>query len=305
MQPESQDHKLKSHFPITGDTHSPFARQISLWMRGLAHEIAFWTHWFQTKGDTHPDEFTESLRKDRPLPSYLLPIVSMCNQMPVRILDVGCGPLSALGTGHPDQLIELTAVDPLAEVYGSLIKRSRLDPPAWPRVAFAEDLSAFVNSDSFDIVYCRNALDHSFDPIRGLWEMVEVLRVGGTAVLLHLPNEAEHANYIGLHQWNFDIQTGSFIVWNKTARHNVNDLLGSFCTVTAETLDGYVLVHIRKNEPLELATERYKNDRVRDLLLSFLAVALEVSQVPVSVRQPFSERLRRYVGRLIHPAGAI
>jgi hypothetical protein len=34
--------------------------------------------------------------------------------------------------------------------------------------------------------------------------------------LLHLRNEGEHANYQGLHQWNFNIQGNDFIIKHRT-----------------------------------------------------------------------------------------
>src|SRR5262249_54485561 len=154
------------------------------------------------------------LKWDRPLPPHVAEVAAAIGKPQLKILDVGSGPLTVLGTRFDGREISLTCVDPLASAYITLIERYKLTPQFWPGVGFAEDLSAFVESNSFDIVHCRNALDHSFDPVRGLFEIIEVLCVGGKAVLLHHPNEAERNHYDGLHQWNFDIQNGRFVIWN-------------------------------------------------------------------------------------------
>ncbi|WP_162751446.1 methyltransferase domain-containing protein [Rhizobium sp. CNPSo 4062] len=41
------------------------------------------------------------------------------------------------------------------------------------------DLSLFFNDLAFDIVYCQNTLDHCFDPMSAIVEMLRVLKVGG------------------------------------------------------------------------------------------------------------------------------
>ena len=39
---------------------------------------------------------------------------------PARVLDVGAGPLSSLGTHVPGRDVEIIAVDPLADIYDEL-----------------------------------------------------------------------------------------------------------------------------------------------------------------------------------------
>ena len=39
-----------------------------------------------------------------------------------------------------------------------------------------EALTDLFPADSFDIVYCRNALDHTRDPLLGIHQMVKVLQ---------------------------------------------------------------------------------------------------------------------------------
>jgi SAM-dependent methyltransferase len=111
--------------------------------------------------------------------------------------------------------VEVIACDPLAPLYDSLIAEAGVQPPVRTVFAPAEDLSVFFPRSSFDIVHCRNALDHSIDPVRGLEEMLRVMRVGGSLVLRHHANEAEREAYVGLHQFNIDEQDGRLVFWNK------------------------------------------------------------------------------------------
>ena len=275
------------------ETSSAVTRQLLCWIDGLQAEVSFWDQWFRSKGGEWPHDYEERLSKDRPLPSYLHDVVAHYERTaPVQILDVGSGPLSSVGTNR-DRSVQVRAVDPLAGAYASFIKRERLAPPVWPEVAFAEDLSAFFPCDAFDIVHCRNALDHSFDPLRGLWEMIAVLRIDGQVVLWHEVNVAEKEHYGGLHQWNFDIKDGRPVLWNNEHCHDLPKLLGSHCTVSGERLNGAVLIVIRKDQPLGIVNDAYRSARIRDLLTAFSEVALLGP-----LRATMARRLGRRIARL-------
>ncbi len=133
----------------------------------------------------------------------------------VSILDVGAGPLTILGNVLEGYNIKLVATDPLAPLYDQMLLDASLTPPIRTVFAPVEGLSAFFDHSSFDIVYCRNALDHSADPVGGITEMLRVVKVNGTVVLRHSTNEAEREQYKGFHQHNFDCREGKFVIWNK------------------------------------------------------------------------------------------
>jgi SAM-dependent methyltransferase len=94
------------------------------------------------------------------------------------VLDVGCGPMSpAISLVH---CASVHAVDPLADFY------REIQPFGWEffgsvSAAGAEDLPH--ESESFDFVYCRNALDHVRDADRILREFARVLVPGGQLLL--------------------------------------------------------------------------------------------------------------------------
>jgi SAM-dependent methyltransferase len=282
----------------TGEIRGATGRQFLSWIIGLEQEVEFWDDWFSTKGLQWPEEFQARLRTCRPVPPYLERAVARCDRTPLAILDVGSGPLSQLGSFQWNRPVELRAVDPLAATYVALIRRERLIPPVCPEVGFAEDLSAFVRSGSVDIVHCANALDHSFDPLRGIREMISVLRVEGTAVLLHIMNEAVNASYTGLHQWNFDLRDGRALLWNREHQHDLADLLATNCTVAAERIEEggiwNLLIYIRKHAPLDRMDEAHKNARIRDLLTTMVDVALRIPTLA-----PPRQRLRRGLKRFL------
>jgi SAM-dependent methyltransferase len=112
----------------------------------------------------------------------------------------------------------------------------------------AEELSAFLPPDSFDIVHCRNALDHSFDPLRGVIEMLRLVRIGGVVVLYHNPNEAQSEDYSGFHQYNFDVQDDRFIIWRGEARFDVLEHMPVKVRMQSQKA-GHVVVSIEKLEP--------------------------------------------------------
>ena len=168
------------------------AQQLAVWVSGLDGELHFWDQWLATQGLQWPDDFQSRLDPHREIEPWLLCEV---DNGPVRVLDVGSGPLTCLGFYHRGRRVELTACDPLAPFYAELIAKHGVSCPVPTQLGFAEDLSAFFSLDEFDVVHCRNALDHSFEPVRGIEEMLLVLKPGGQIVLSHVINEAEHGQY--------------------------------------------------------------------------------------------------------------
>lgn len=150
-------------------------------------------------------------------------------------MDVGAGPLTVVGKlwmGHP---VSLTAVDPLAAQYDLLLDAFHLDPPVRTVFGEVESLSKTLPTSSFDLVYMRNALDHSYDPLSGIWEMLRVVRPGGKVILEHFVNEAEAENYVGFHQWNLCEETGRFIIWNRLARYCVDTVVFTQASIATST----------------------------------------------------------------------
>lgn len=184
-----------------------------------------------------------------------------------KVLDVGAGPATFFGYRLNGKPIELSACDPLASLYADISSRNGIIWPVQTASGFAEDLSAFYEPGSFDMVVCRNALDHSFDPVRGIEEMLRVLRVGGSAKLIHFANEAKKNRYSGFHQWNFDIIENRPVIWNKNERIDLLDRFKIWTDVTFKKEGETVSFHFAKKIELELPENRERN-RIAELLLA-------------------------------------
>lgn len=134
---------------------------------------------------------------------------------PLRVLDVGCGPCSVLSHGHLQGQFELSGVDPLADDYRELVRAQGLSTVGSLQKGFGESLSSLFPADSFDLVFCCNALDHSQSPGKTLAEMCHVLRPGGTLYLQGYSREGSANHFHGLHQHDLFMLSGGRLVWQQ------------------------------------------------------------------------------------------
>ena len=103
--------------------------------------------------------------------------------------------------------------------------------------SFVERLTDRYGENSFDIVMMSNALDHSYDPFTGIFEMLKVTRVGGTLRLSHFENESERELEYGMHQWNITSEgKDSMLIWRRGFKADIRDVLGSAAKVTTAIL---------------------------------------------------------------------
>ena len=58
----------------------------------------------------------------------------------IKVLDVGSGPTSILAWGVQQNLFQVTAVDPLADVYRALLKKHNISYPIIPEKGYGEYL---------------------------------------------------------------------------------------------------------------------------------------------------------------------
>jgi len=184
---------------------------------GLETEVRFWDRWLREKGSASPDDFRYHDYRYRldaraPVAGWHRELVDKIASDFVAVLDVGAGPVTALGKRHDSKRLSITAVDPLADEYAALLKRHRLDPPVRTRRGAGEELARLFGRGAFDLVIAQRCIDHSVDPVACVKNMVEVCRVGGVVALEHEENLAVNAAYRGLHQWNFGLRGGELVV---------------------------------------------------------------------------------------------
>jgi SAM-dependent methyltransferase len=211
-----------------------------VWRFRTRTEVDFWADWL--RGAPGTEQWTRD-RDERLDPETEIRDSLVSDELAgnpaeaISILDVGAGPLTALGYRYPGKTLTIVAVDPLADAYDRLLEDAGLDPPVRTIRVAGEALLDRFGRGAFDIAYAVNALDHSADPFRILSEMVGVVRPGGAVLLRHKRNEGESAAYAGLHQWNFDVVDEDLVVWNNAMRVRVGRALGGRASTRA-WLDG-------------------------------------------------------------------
>jgi ubiquinone/menaquinone biosynthesis C-methylase UbiE len=135
-----------------------------------------------------------------------------------RILDVGSGPFSTIGTEA-----DITLCDLLADEYHAMMKRRDIVPVIPVEKQDMANMS--YPDESFDLVHCRNALDHMKDPRGALREMARVCKPGGRIHLRHYPIVGESNNYTGSHYWNLVVFEGDCNIWNREEDFLMSEIL--------------------------------------------------------------------------------
>ena len=173
----------------------------------FAHEIEFW-EWF-VKTDrflnnwVYPEQNPEIRANHPDVAKCFDDFAAGWNEdHPIMILDVGSGALpwikGILGTKGL-----VIPCDPLADEYQKIFDYDKFSEDA-PIKAFAEDLP--FDDNSFDIVHCSNALDHTQNPYKAILEMERVCRPGCMILIQGVENEATKQGWKGLHQWNIAVR---------------------------------------------------------------------------------------------------
>jgi SAM-dependent methyltransferase len=167
----------------------------------FAGEIGFWALELSGHG-YHPEILRrldpQGMKECFPEPvSRLIP--NFAPRIP-RVADVGSGPLSQLAYGAYRKSIDLTAIDPLINLYGELL-RDRREPARYERLAIpAEEIAERCGRSAFDIVWTRNAIDHARQPSEAFRSMVDALAPGGYLLLSLFSREGTAEGFHGLHQ---------------------------------------------------------------------------------------------------------
>ncbi len=102
---------------------------------------------------------------------------------------------------------------------------------------------------SFHAATALNCLDHSYDPLRAIDQVLQILKPHGVFWMSHRRNEAVSEDYGGLHQWNFERgDPEPFIIWNKESRVDVAAHFAGRCTITSEVNDEWITTTLLKTE---------------------------------------------------------
>lgn len=205
---------------------------LNKWLTGIEDELNFWNDYMDTQGDIYKDEFKSTICKNK---KFVLndDIDEMYQGKEFRFIDVGSGPFSRCGKITRKVNMNFTAADPLAEAYNILKKNKRLDNGIVIDTAFVELLDNKYGQNSFDMVHMSNSLDHCFDALNGIYQLIYICKIGGKIILRHTENEAERSEYEGFHQWNLSVhnEENSFIIWRGKRRIDIAKELGEYVDI--------------------------------------------------------------------------
>lgn len=193
-----------------------FNEYFTLWLEGLNEEIHFWKKFMENKGGASFVGWEKTISPERKF--ELESEISKDKYGKVyKFADIGSGPFSNCGRITDKVKLEITCIDPLASVYKTLKSNNNLKSYVNCETGFVELLYKKFGENVFDMVHMSNSLDHCFDPVYGIYQLLYICDLGGQVILRHNENEAENGNYKGMHQWNLSLNNpeNSFIIWNR------------------------------------------------------------------------------------------
>ena len=95
----------------------------------LLSERRYWRRWIRTRGREWGEGLAERLDPLRPFPHDLRRELGADPPDPVRVLDVGSGPITTVGRTWPGHTVEVVAVDPLAHDYKLMLEGAGIAAP--------------------------------------------------------------------------------------------------------------------------------------------------------------------------------
>ena len=165
----------------------------------VQHAIDYYRDRFTNHFDSYQEPYQKWMIR-RPIRQELACLFG--SKESVRVLDVGCGPITTLGCYLPEVDVHFDAVDILADVYNDLIDEFGFQIPVRPIQGSAKDLVRLFGRDRFDLVHCRNSLDHMEDVQSALRAMVAVTKPGGFIHIEVYDHEGRANRYEDMHQWD-------------------------------------------------------------------------------------------------------
>ena len=207
---------------------------VDRWSDGLDEETEFWRRWLRDHGGQWAEDYKLRTDPDVQIQPHIARFLDPASETVPRILDVGSGPLTVLGKRWGERRLDITAVDPLADRYALLLDEAGLEPPVRQVKGEAEHVSELFPAGSFDLVYAQNCIDHGYDPLLSIEQMLALVRPGRYLLLEHALDEGEYMNYAGPHQWNFNEEDGRFVIWRPGLRVDAHARLERFAQILVE-----------------------------------------------------------------------
>lgn len=263
------------------------------WLNGIPYEIAFWSSIYNNRKSRN--KLFLWTQNNCGINQRLFNLDEfLSDKKQSTVLDVGCGMSFRTKYLLEGYEVNLHYIDPLADFFNKIAIKKKVNVPTI-RFGMLEYLSAFYKAEDISLIFIFNALDHSQDPLKGLFECFEVLTIGGVIYLQHHNNEAETESYRGFHQFNITIINQELIIWNKKNRYNINEMFDGIAEVITDFTGDEPTAIIKKikNNP-----EKYTNDNNDRLFLCENLINLTQNMFSLSYVIKFHIKLRWYF--LIH-----
>jgi len=175
------------------------------WKKSIHGEVFFHDNSIKNKGGLWKDEFIERNNPESKLQDIFHKYINQ--SLPKNIiLDVGAGPFTTVNKKSDFTEIEIHAVDPLADEYDESLERYGVKPLLRTEKLDGEELTKKFELNTFDITYSRNAIDHSYNPLQIIEEMIKVTKLNGYIILQVIMKEGSGSGWEGLHNWDFYIK---------------------------------------------------------------------------------------------------
>jgi len=218
-----------------------------IWINGLKSELKFWYVSVAMDGWTWSEAYKLRINSDQPF--QFLQYINHFSEQNIICLEVGAGAMPSLGReGVPGKNIEIIPTDALALAYESIFNDFGVKVRFPVRQCNAENLKDNFQSDMFHFTYAVNCLDHCYDPISAIQQMFDLTKPTGRVVLAHYINVAVSENYQGLHQWNLCEEHGRFVIWNKTSKYFLDDILPKDAEINMNVMKehNWITVSVKK-----------------------------------------------------------
>ena len=201
----------------------------SQWLDSVVDEILFWYLTIATDGNDWKESY--QLRFDGDRQNQFTEFLTHFDEDSLSVLDVGAGALTAVGKIIEGKNLEVVVTDALAPAYNLIFADFGIAPPSPVIHCDAEKLLQYFGANRFHFVYASNCIDHCYDPILAIKNMVSVVKPNGTVLLGHYENVAEQENYTGLHQWNLSVEDEHFVVWNGQNKYFLDEVISDNVTI--------------------------------------------------------------------------
>jgi SAM-dependent methyltransferase len=189
----------------------------------LVQEKVFWKNRFKEykSGNYSDKSFYNRLNKDlrvNECPWFITEIVKTYVNIlgrKLKTLELAPGPLSTLAYLVDIGLIEITAIDPLADFYNNLFSEYSVDYPIVPIVGFGESLTSV---EEYDFTYIQNGLDHTENPKRVFENMYRATKENGIIGTVHFVKDGTSRKWYNLHKYDSILRKCDLIAINELGK---------------------------------------------------------------------------------------